>query len=76
MLLGFCVLVSCTDSKLRKRFNLDYVAPDEFMVQKQKDLILPQKFTLPAPLSKTQENESVNERQGAFSESEKALLDK
>lgn len=49
LLTGFLLIGSCSDPKVRKRFNLDYVAPDEFMVQKQKDLVIPQKFSMPSP---------------------------
>jgi len=46
---AFMLIGSCSDPKVRKRFNLDYVAPDEFMVQKQKKLVIPKNFTLATP---------------------------
>jgi hypothetical protein len=58
---GFLLIGSCSDPKVRKRFNLDYVAPDEFMVQKQKELVIPDKFSLPSPTPSSENNNESTE---------------
>ena len=77
--LFFCVFMlvnSCSDPKVRKRFNLDYVAPDEFMVQKQKDLVIPKSFSLAAPQEETKNKTSESENYEKFPQSDKDFLKK
>ena len=78
LFVGFLLIGSCSDPKIRKRFNLDYVAPDEFMVQKQKDLVIPDKFNLPAPspLSETKEDGSDEINTDKLTETDKEFLKK
>jgi len=70
---------SCSNSKIRQRFNLDYVAPNEFEVQKQKELEIPTKFSLPRP-EQGQEKEAKEVIQETkhenLSKSDREFLDK
>lgn len=49
-------IVSCTDQRVRNRFNFDYEVPDEFQVQKNKELEIPKKFDLPPPQNSSRED--------------------
>ena len=55
------VLVACSNPKIRERFNLDYAVPNEFEVQKQRELVIPKKLELVKPVDSAVNTETRNQ---------------
>jgi hypothetical protein len=69
-------ICSCSNPKIRERFNLEYATPDEFMVQKQKELVIPKKFELTAPINEENNDKTIKKGTSNLSLEDQEFLNK